>query len=92
MQTQLKENIRGILTESSGIDAWKDVSNKLTNDGKTYFKGTAYFPDISKLDIHSGLSGFIMKRNERGEIVIELEQKDMGADGDEETQTVKKVE
>ncbi|MHC4397257.1 MAG: tetratricopeptide repeat protein [Planctomycetota bacterium] len=86
LQVQLKETVRNILTESSGVDAWKDVSCQLTDDGKIYFKGTAYFPDISNLNIHNGFSGFPMTRNEKGEIVIDLETKDMGSGGEKEAE------
>ena len=61
-QAMLKQTVQQILTQSSGVDAWKDVTSKLTDDGKMYFKGTAYFPDISKLKIHNSMSGFPMKK------------------------------
>ncbi len=68
---QLKNSVREILSKSSGVDAWKDVSYKITDDGRMYFKGTAYFPDINSLSIHSpNISSDMMRlsftRNESG--------------------------
>ena len=42
---------RDILSKSKGIEAWGDVKYGMTDDGKTFFKGVAYFPDISKVVI-----------------------------------------
>jgi VHL beta domain len=50
-QDALKGNIKRILQNTTGVDAWKDVTYKIQDDGKTYFKGTAYFPDINNLKI-----------------------------------------
>jgi hypothetical protein len=76
-QAQLKKSVREILSKSAGVDAWKDVSYKVTDDGRMYFKGTAYFPDINGLSIHSpNISSDMMRlsftRNDLGEITIEI--------------------
>jgi hypothetical protein len=42
------------LEESGGIDAWSDFSFELTDDGLIQFTGTAYFRDISGVDIKFG--------------------------------------
>ena len=81
-ETQLKQNAKNILTQSAGIEVWKDVSCTLTDDGAMIFKGTAYFEDISELEGNeNGLSAFPMKREENGNIVIELEMDEMGGGG-----------
>jgi hypothetical protein len=75
-QAQLRESVKEILTQSSGIETWKEVSYKLTDDGRTYFKGTAYFPNINNLSLHNPGPGTDMKlnftRDISGEITIEL--------------------
>lgn len=38
---------RDIIKKASGIDTWKDIELKTLEDGKSYFKGTAYFKDIT---------------------------------------------
>jgi len=72
--TQLKNNVKDILTKSSGVDTWADVSYKMTADGKMYFKGAAYFPDINNLTLHnSGFSSNMklnFSRSQQGEIII----------------------
>lgn len=50
----LKGPMTKTLEESGGIDAWSDFSFELTNDGLIQFTGTAYFRDISGVDIKFG--------------------------------------
>ncbi|MCX5637722.1 MAG: hypothetical protein NTX52_08540, partial [Planctomycetota bacterium] len=83
-QAQLKDSVREILGKSSGVDAWKDVSYKITDDGKMYFKGTAYFPDINNLKIYSaGFESNMMQlsftRNGLGEVTIEIKGQEQPA-------------
>ena len=86
-QAQLRDSVREILTKSSGIDTWKDVSYKTTEGGRMYFKGTAFFSDCNNLKIHHpGIESEIMQlsfvRNELGEIIIEIKgQEQPGAAG-----------
>jgi hypothetical protein len=47
----LKETIGKVLTEAKGVEAWRDVSYKRLDDGRLYFKGTAYFTNLNTLDI-----------------------------------------
>jgi len=75
-QNQIIPEIEKILQQSKGIDVWKNISYKLTDDGDIHFTGTAYFPDINKLDIRAG--GFSknmnlnFSRDQSGRITIEL--------------------
>ena len=48
----MKEQIKSIFERSNGIDAWRDVSYNLADDGRLMVKATAYFRDISKIEIH----------------------------------------
>jgi len=81
---QIAQHVRQILQQSEGVDVWSDVSFKMTDNGKMYFKGTAYFPDVNKLQIYNSGSAFPMKTNENGEIIIQLEteETDPGAKED----------
>ena len=89
-QVELYRRIEGILTDSAGIDAWKDVSYKFAMEGNIYFKGTAYFPDISKLDIYNNLSGSHMIRhtanNKNSEIVINIESRKLDSSEEKESE------
>jgi hypothetical protein len=82
-QTQLKNSVKDILTKSSGVDTWADVSYKMTADGKMYFKGTAYFPDANNLNLYN--AGFIsykklnFTRSQQGEIIILLKSQEQPA-------------
>ncbi|MBE3069991.1 MAG: hypothetical protein IMZ66_07120 [Planctomycetes bacterium] len=50
-ETQMKEIVSRILKSSRGVKAWKDVSFRLTEDGRIQFKGTAYFAKLSDVKI-----------------------------------------
>jgi len=47
----LKEAIAKVISGAKGVDAWRDVSYKRLDDGRLFFKGTAYFKDLSKLSL-----------------------------------------
>ena len=89
-QAQLKESVKEILSQSSGVDTWEDISCKLTDDGRMYFKGTAYFPDINELNIHTPGFSSDMKlhftRDISGEITIEFKGQEQGEE-DEAVET-----
>jgi len=59
MKKQMQKDVKSLIGESSGVDAWSGVSYELTDEGKVHFKGTAYFPDISKVKIKNITQGNI---------------------------------
>ncbi|MFQ6035903.1 MAG: hypothetical protein ACE5NM_08670 [Sedimentisphaerales bacterium] len=81
-QHQIKLAIEKILQKSEGIDAWKDISYDLTDEGRIHFVGTAYFRDINKLNIQAGGFNKDMKlrfsRSQSGRITIELRKASAG--------------
>ncbi|HYF01402.1 MAG TPA: hypothetical protein VEJ18_20940 [Planctomycetota bacterium] len=55
----LLQAAREEITKAEGVDAWSEVSWARRPDGKSEFRGTAYFRDVSKLKLHNqGFSGF----------------------------------
>ena len=50
-EVALKSAVTKLIEESKGVEAWRDVSYKRLDDGRLYFKGTAYFRNLSQLDI-----------------------------------------
>lgn len=74
-ETKMRQAVASILEKSKGVDAWDDVHFERLDDGRILFRGTAWFPDISKLDIknqmmmkfawHRGASGI-------GELTVDL--------------------
>lgn len=50
---KLKAAARNLLEQSKGVEAWKDVSFEILDDGRGYFKGTAYFRDVAELSFHN---------------------------------------
>ena len=82
----MKDAVRKVLEESSGVVAWKDVAFKRTDDGNVSFKGTAYFRDISKLKLElvdMKIKPFFTKAV-RGNIVLELRAEEEDNDKKEE--------
>ncbi len=93
-QKELKKSVKKILTDSSGVDAWKDVSFSRTEDGKFLFKGTAYFSDISKLnlrlgDVEQSGSNPVWKKTASGDMALELRGEDEKADEKDEAPPAK---
>lgn len=49
--SQVKAAAAEIISKAKGVDAWRDVSFERMDDGRISFKGTAYFRNLSDLDI-----------------------------------------
>lgn len=47
----LKEAIAKVIEQAKGVEAWRDVTYKRLDDGRLHFKGTAYFKNLSLLDL-----------------------------------------
>lgn len=47
----LKKAVSTLIKKSKGVEVWRDVAYSWTDDGRIKFKGTAYFSDISKLEL-----------------------------------------
>ena len=69
------DQIKKMLT-SGGFEAWDNVAWKFLDDGRCYFKGTAYFEDINKIDFFIGSVKSDLKllyqTNEQQKPVLEL--------------------
>jgi hypothetical protein len=52
-EIQLKKKILAELKNGKGIEAWDEISYKYIDEEKFYFKGTAYFRDLSALKFHN---------------------------------------
>ena len=46
--------VKQLVEDSSGIDAWSDVSFQVNDDGTITLQGTGYFPDVNTVQINSG--------------------------------------
>ncbi len=52
-EQKLRKTIKNELEEAEGVEVWKDVTYKRLDEKKIYFKGTAYFKDLSKLKFYN---------------------------------------
>jgi hypothetical protein len=50
-EASLKEAVVKVMEGAKGVEAWRDVSYKRLDDGRLHFKGTAYFKNLSQLEI-----------------------------------------
>jgi hypothetical protein len=73
----LQAAVARIINDSKGVDAWDDVSFKLLDDGRMWFRGTAYFKKLEALEIQNQ-SMFTFKWNDIGtgkaELVLNLKK------------------
>jgi hypothetical protein len=78
----LKEAIGKVLTEAKGVEAWRDVSYKRLDDGRLYFKGTAYFTNLNTLDIpNQTMLEFAWQKTTGGAVLTLRTNKSDRADG-----------
>ena len=50
-ERQMKAAVAEVISQSKGVEAWRDVSYEIGDDGRIAFRGTAYFRNLSELDI-----------------------------------------
>lgn len=43
--------VKSLIDQSEGVEAWRDVAFRQREDGKGYFRGTAYFQSLSRLKL-----------------------------------------
>src|SRR5262245_31046934 len=75
-ESGLREIVRDILTKSDGIEAWRDVSFSEQKDGAFSFRGTAYFPDLSRVKLHqfASVSFSVQKDSANNLVLTQVEQ------------------
>jgi hypothetical protein len=67
--------VKELLEKSKGVDAWSGVTYDRTKEGRVSFKGTAYFPDISKLDLETFGKDANLKK-EGNKLVLLIQEKE----------------
>ncbi len=73
-------HVKELLEKSKGVDAWSAVSYEGTKEGRVSFKGTAYFPDISKLDLETfGKDANLKKEGDKLVLLIEEKEEEDAA-------------
>jgi len=60
-EKQMRDAVQTLLTESEGIEAWKDVQFQLGSDGRIHFSGIAYFSSMNDVKFkHGGISADLL--------------------------------
>lgn len=60
-----------ILTKSTGISAWSNISYQMTEDGRIRFKGTAYFENLSEVALHEmDMVRFAVTKGAKGRMIL----------------------
>lgn len=75
-EREMKNAVKRLLEDSTGVDAWTDVSFKKAEGDRIEIRATAYFKDLSKLKLQFGsvssdLRPSLLKRDD-GSMVLEL--------------------
>jgi hypothetical protein len=72
-ESALKDVIRKVIEDSKGVEAWRDVSYKRMDDGRLFFRGTAYFRNLSQLDIpNQAAMEFVWRKVGGGNMVLDV--------------------
>ena len=72
----LQSAIAKLIENSKGIEAWSDVEFKLLDDGRMWFKGTAYFKKLDELEIQNqSMLDFTWKNQGSGKAELALNLK-----------------
>lgn len=97
-EKKIKKEILAELEHAKGVEVWDDVTYRYEGQDKIYFKGTAYFKDLSKLKFHhSGVNStffdLIVFSCEEGQLSLELKSSkaDEESDRSEATTAKKRV-
>lgn len=89
---QINEFVQGVIEGSEGVDTWHDITCKLLPDGKISFKGTAYFSDLSELNLKEvGLSRYALTTT-NGEMKLTMVEKNDNEDGASPSEPVELTE
>jgi hypothetical protein len=69
--------VKELLEKSRGVDAWSNITYERTKEGRIGFKGTAYFPNLSELDLETfGKEASFTKSGNN--LVLQIEEKEKG--------------
>jgi hypothetical protein len=72
-EAEARKAARTLVEKSRGVAAWKDVGWEVRPDGRILVTGTAYFPDLAKLELQE--SGRLrLTRPADGSMVVELDK------------------
>ena len=57
----MRNTVKKFLENSSGVDAWSDVTYEELGFDQFRFKGTAYFRDLNEVNIHGRVKSNLFK-------------------------------
>src|SRR5690242_7314608 len=63
-----------LVTQTSGVDAWKDMTLEAAPDGRAHVVATAYFPDISRLKMALAVP-MTWSKDDRGNFTLMIKGK-----------------
>ncbi|MBX7153207.1 hypothetical protein K1X84_16380, partial [bacterium] len=70
----LNELAKSVISKATGVEAWADVETKKLDDGRNYFKGTAYFRDVNAVRFKDVMlmDSITFSKNAKGDLVLEI--------------------
>jgi len=78
----LKSFGKSAIEDAPGVETWADISLGTTDDGRMKFKGTAYFKDVTKIQVAQGEEGggVAWAKDPKGGMILRMA---MGPDKDQ---------
>jgi hypothetical protein len=75
-QEALQGAVSRVIKDAKGVEAWNDVQFKRLDDGRIWFRGTAYFPKLENLEIpnQSMLEFKWSSQQGRAELTLDLKK------------------
>jgi hypothetical protein len=78
-EQKLQAAIKNIFDNTKGVAAWRNVTYKQQDDGRIWFKGTAYFEDLNKVQFNGlAIMEFSLLKTNDGRLVLETQMKKEG--------------
>jgi hypothetical protein len=82
-EQQMRKAVADVINHAKGVDAWRDVTFKLLEDGRIQFKGTAYFKSLAALEFpNQTMLEFDWEHSADGTGVLTLRDKKKGIESD----------
>jgi hypothetical protein len=78
---KLQGAIKDVLDNAKGVAAWRDVSYKMQDDGRVWFKGTAYFADLSRVEFQNIAAMNFTLQKTNGGLVLESQMNNKNDQG-----------
>ena len=77
LDQKLQQSVSSFLSQSKGVEAWKDVSFRWNEDGRTHIQGVAYFRELETLSLGNQTIGLspVFSKEANGTGILKIQWK-----------------